>query len=104
MNPHHFYVNTKLTKFKNLFRFIFRWSRLEHPRFGLICAISALRDIEKDEEILVNYGLSMADAPLWYKHLWVHHCRVNEGWSDEKILKWCYHKYEMHGKTIELPI
>ena len=67
-------------------------------------SVLVTQNIEKDEEILVNYGLPMADAPLWYKHLWVHHCRVNEGWSDERILKWCYHKYEMHGKTVQLPI
>ena len=75
-------------------------SSLENPHFHR----KSNRVVAKDEEILVNYGLPMADAPLWYKHLWVHHCRVNEGWSDERILKWCYHKYEMYGKTVQLPM
>ena len=84
--------------------FISRWSRLDHPRFGLICATTALRDIEKDEEVLVNYRLPMSDAPLWYKHLWVNHIRQNEGWNDEKILRWCDRKYAMNGKLVELPL
>ena len=81
-----------------------RWARIDHPRFGLICAIASIRDIEKDEEVLVNYGLPMADAPLWYKELWVDHVRKNEGWSDDKILRWCERKYAMNGKVIKLPL
>ena len=46
----------------------------------------------------------MADAPLWYKHLWVDHVRKNEGWEDEKILKWCQRRYTMTGKIINLPL
>jgi hypothetical protein len=30
---------------------------MEHPRFGLICAIYANRDLEPGEEVLVNYGI-----------------------------------------------
>ena len=81
-----------------------RWARIDHPRFGLICAIASIRDIEENEEILVNYGLPMADAPIWYKQLWVEHVRNNEGWSDEEILKWCNRKYVMNGKRIQLPL
>ena len=77
---------------------------MDHPRFGLIRSITALRDIEQGEEILVNYGLPMSDAPLWYKHLWVEHLRENEGWKDEEILKWCGRQYAMNGRTIELPL
>ena len=46
----------------------------------------------------------MADAPLWYKELWVDHVRKNEGWSDDKILRWCERKYAMNGKVIKLPL
>ena len=81
-----------------------RWSRLEHPRFGLICAITAIRDIDENEEVLVNYGMRMADAPLWYKRLWVDHIRIKEGWTDEKILDWCGRRYAMNGKLVELPL
>ena len=44
-----------------------RWSRLDHPRFGLICALTADRDIAGGEEVLVDYGLWLADAPGWYR-------------------------------------
>ncbi len=44
-----------------------RWSRLDHPRFGLICALTADRDIAGGEEVLVDYGLRLADAPGWYR-------------------------------------
>ena len=84
--------------------FIFRYSRLDHPRFGLICTTTALRDIDAGEEILVNYGWSMSDAPLWYKHLWVDHVRRNEGWDDERILRWCALKYNMNGTLVQLPL
>ena len=80
-----------------------RWSRLEHPRFGLICAITAVDDIDPDQEILVNYGMGMADAPSWYKSLWVQHLRDKKGLSDGEILDWCGRHYAMTGKSVTLP-
>lgn len=79
-----------------------RWSRLEHPRFGLICSITALRDICKGEEVLVNYGIGMAHAPQWYKLLWVRHLK-NIGKTDSEIRDWCCRQYSMNGHVIELP-
>ena len=41
-----------------------------HPRFGHIMSIVALRNIEQDDEILVNYNYDIRIAPDWYKKLW----------------------------------
>ena len=42
----------------------FRWSRFEHPRFGLICAIQAICDLESGTEVLVNYGMGMSGMKM----------------------------------------
>ncbi|XP_023336315.1 histone-lysine N-methyltransferase SETD7 isoform X2 [Eurytemora carolleeae] len=47
------------------------WSIFEHPRFGLIRAISAKQDIQVGEEILVNYNIELSTAPEWYRILWL---------------------------------
>ncbi len=80
------------------------WSRLEHPRFGLICSLSAARDISAGEELLVNYGVSMADAPGWYKELWVRFCREDKGMADAQIEEWCRMQYSRYGKWVTLPL
>jgi hypothetical protein len=79
-----------------------KWSRIDHARFGLICAITANKDILTGEEILVNYGLEMSSAPAWYKSQWVQHCRRDKGMSDEDIVNWCGGQYAMKGKVIDL--
>ncbi len=84
--------------------FLLRWALLEHPRFGLIMSIKSLREIKADEEILVNYGMGMADAPMWYKELWVKHLREQKGHDDQQILDWCGRQYAMKGKLVELPL
>ena len=76
---------------------------LEHPRFGLICAVRTKRKVQKGEEILVNYSLGMWDAPEWYKALFVDHCRRDKKMSDTEILDWCGRQYAMIGKHINLP-
>ena len=43
------------------------WTRIDHPRFGLICSLTAARRICPGEEITVNYGLPLHIAPDWYK-------------------------------------
>ena len=45
----------------------YRFSRIDHPRFGLIICVMAKRDLSAGEEILVNYNMDMALAPEWYK-------------------------------------
>lgn len=42
-----------------------------HPRFGEICSVVAESDINKGEEIFVNYGYpSWAKVPEWYSTLY----------------------------------
>ena len=43
------------------------WAVMEHPRFGLIRGLTSTRDIEKDEEILINYHMNLGDAPEWFQ-------------------------------------
>ena len=43
-----------------------RWSRIDHPRFGLICSLTANTVIMEGEEITVNYRLPLHLAPQWY--------------------------------------
>jgi histone-lysine N-methyltransferase SETD7 len=40
-----------------------------HPRFGLIKSVKTIRQIEKDEEILADYGYQQKEGPLWYRKL-----------------------------------
>ena len=81
-----------------------KWSRLDHPRFGMICSITALTDIKKGDEVLVNYGLGMGHAPDWYKGLWINHCRNDKKMSDEDIRDWCGRQYAMKGVHIDLDL
>ena len=49
------------------------WSRIDHPRFGLICSLTASERIEAGEEVVVKYGLPLHLAPDWYRqchHQW----------------------------------
>ena len=100
-----YYCITLILSFKVTFQsFIYRFSRLEHPRFGLIIAIRAIIDLEKGSEVLVNYGMQMAEAPVWYKSLWVKYLRETKCLSDDEIKDWCSRQYSMYGRSIDLPI
>lgn len=81
-----------------------KWATLDHVRFGLICAVRATRNIQPGEEILVNYGIRMGIAPLWYKQLWVEHCKNELHMSNEDILSWCDRQYSMNGILVQLPL
>ncbi len=63
------------------------WSLVEHPRFGLIRGLSSIRAIEAGEEILVNYHMNLADAPDWYKKVWVRHQREHKKMSNDSIAR-----------------
>ena len=39
----------------------------EHPRFGRIMSVVALREIKRDEEVFVSYNYSVSHAPEWYQ-------------------------------------
>ncbi|XP_023325419.1 histone-lysine N-methyltransferase SETD7 [Eurytemora carolleeae] len=57
----------------------------EHPRFGSIMSVVAVKPIYKDEEILVSYNYNICHAPPWYQEQWVQHL-VNRGLTRERIL------------------
>ena len=63
-----------------------------------------MEDLKKDSEVLVNYGMQMAEAPIWYKSLWVKHLRETKNLTDENIIDWCGRQYSMNGKLVELPL
>jgi histone-lysine N-methyltransferase SETD7 len=44
-----------------------RWGRLDHPRFGLVVTIIAIKPILVGEELTVNYKYPVTLAPQWYK-------------------------------------
>ena len=46
----------------------------------------------------------MADAPVWYKSLWVKHLRETEYLTDCEIKDWCGRQYCMNGKVVQLPL
>ena len=76
---------------------------MEHPRFGLIRALSSTVDIAKDEEILVNYNLGLAKGPAWYKLLWLRHVRKTKNWSDMQVERYLERSYDMTMKRVVLP-
>ena len=39
---------------------------MDTPRYGLLPAFFSIEDIQKDEEILVNYGYHLKAGPPWY--------------------------------------
>ncbi len=46
---------------------------MEHPRWGLIQGVHALRDIAAGEEVFVDYGYKVADFPSDFK--WYHQAK-----------------------------
>ena len=42
-----------------------------YTRFGLIRALTTTVPIKRDEEILVNYQMTLAKSPEWYRQVWL---------------------------------
>ena len=76
---------------------------IDHPRFGLIRAISSLTDISAGEEITVNYNLGLGKGPDWYKTLWLRHVREDKKWGDKQVERFIERNYDMTMRRIELP-
>ena len=79
------------------------WILMEHPRFGLIRGLRAIRDILPDEEILVNYSINLADSPEWYRVVWMKHQRHVKKCSDAAIKRILDRYCENSLKTVEVP-
>ena len=56
-----------------------------HPRFGIIRCIVSIEIIAAKEEIFINYGYSMPEAPTWYKLAWAKHQKTVRKIPDWKI-------------------
>ena len=61
------YCTTLAHKANHSFRPNTRWGRMDHPRFGLVVTLLAMREISVGEEITVNYNYSLSVAPAWYR-------------------------------------
>ena len=79
------------------------WILFEHPRFGLIRGLKAIKDIDEDEEILVNYSINLADSPEWYRVIWLRHQRNVKQASDSAIQRILDRYYENSSKRVEIP-
>ncbi len=63
------------------------WALVEPPRFGLIRGLRAQEDIVEGREVLVNYHINLADAPRWYRQVWLGHQRKHKGMSDQGVAR-----------------
>jgi len=79
------------------------WTLYEHPRFGLIRALTATVPIERGAEILVNYQMTLAKSPDWYRCVWIQHMRVVKKGDDKAIQRYIDRQYELQGYRIPLP-
>ena len=76
---------------------------VEHPRFGLIRGISSQTPIKKDEEILINYQMNLADSPEWYRVVWLQHQREYKKHDDAAIHRTVARYEENTGKRFPYP-
>ena len=79
------------------------WALVEHPRFGLIRGISSQIPIKKDEEILINYQMNLADSPEWYRVMWLRHQREYKKYDDAAIQRQVARYEENTGKRFIYP-
>ncbi len=80
------------------------WALVEHPRFGLIRGLRAVRDIAEGQEVLVNYHMNLADAPLWYRRVWLGHQRRHKKLGDDAILRLLARYTENTTKRVDLDL
>eukprot|EP00092_Neocalanus_flemingeri_P016786 GFUD01018155.1.p1 GENE.GFUD01018155.1~~GFUD01018155.1.p1 ORF type:complete len:540 (-),score=94.96 GFUD01018155.1:837-2456(-) len=79
------------------------WSLFEHPRFGLIRALTAQKPLARGQEVLVNYMMTLAKSPDWYRCVWIQHMRVVKKGDDKAIQRYIDRQYELQGYRIPLP-
>ena len=59
-----------------------------HPRFGLIIGLYSKRQLQQNEEILIDYQYSsIKTSPLWYKQAWKRYLKETRKWTDDLISK-----------------
>ena len=74
----------------------------EHPRFGRIMSVVAVKDIEQGEEVFVSYNYCVSLAPPWYQEIWFKHC-LAMGWDKEKIMDWVNREVTKWGIGLDIP-
>jgi len=79
------------------------WTLFESPRFGLIRSITAQKPIKAGEEILINYQMTLAKSPDWYRVIWLQHMRKVKRNDDGAIQRYIDRQYELQGYRIPLP-
>jgi len=79
------------------------WTLFESPRFGLVRSLTAQKPIEVGEEILVNYQMTIAKSPDWYRVVWLQHMRKVKKNDDTAIQRFIDRQYELQGFRIPLP-
>jgi len=77
-----------------------RFVPCDHPRFGHINSIRAMRDLRPGEEIFVHYGYKPPLAPEWFQEQWFNHVR-NEGWTEFKIRSCCANSEKRWGGKLQ---
>jgi len=78
------------------------FQEFEHPRFGCIMSVVALRDIEAGEEVFVSYNYCIGSAPPWYQDLWWQYCK-EQGWSQGEAEKWAERYTSRTGIPVKVP-
>ena len=62
-----------------------------------------MRDIEANEELLVNYSMNLGDSPEWYRIVWIKHHREYKKCSDVTIKRLLQRYTENSLKHVEIP-
>ena len=99
-----FYCNSSLILVNNfILIYLICCKNITFFRFGLIRAFKTLRDIEANEELLVNYSMNLGDSPEWYRIVWIKHHREYKKCSDVTIKRLLQRYTENSLKHVEIP-
>ena len=58
-------------------------------------ALTAQVPLKAGEEILVNYQMTLAKSPDWYRTVWLQHMRVVKRGDDGAIQRYIDRQYEL---------
>jgi len=78
------------------------FQEFEHPRFGCVMSVVALRDIKPGEEVFVSYNYCIGSAPPWYQDLWWQHCK-QQGWGRSDAEQWAERYTTRTGIPVKIP-
>ena len=61
----------------------------------------AQKEISAGEEVLVNYQMTLAKSPDWYRTVWLQHMRVVKRGDDGAIQRYIDRQYELQVRERE---